>query len=39
MNHGYETQNQALETYCRSKLLGIQPSAFVGIVRLTNFNA
>jgi hypothetical protein len=28
-----------LETYLRSKLRGIPPSAFGGIVRLTNFNA
>jgi len=39
MNHGYETPKQALETYSAAELRGIKPSAFGGIVRLTNFNA
>ncbi len=48
VNHGYETPKQALETYSAAELRGteftssakpIKPSAFGGIVRLTNFNA
>ena len=37
--HGYEIPKQALETYFSSKLRGIQPSAFGGIIQLADITA